>query len=127
VLATGNFIAALRPPAYDDPAMISGYDSRAYLTNFDSHRTGNLFTDVLVIGSGVAGARAALEAARFGQVILICKADFDESATRYAQGGIAVATRDDQASIRLILGHRGSWPTKGGGRDIITTARTPKN
>src|ERR1043166_3955185 len=81
--------------------MISGYDSRRYLTNFDSHRTGNLFTDVLVIGSGVAGARAAIEAARFGEVILVCKAGFDESATSYAQGGIAVAVRNDPESIRL--------------------------
>ncbi len=81
--------------------MTPGYDSRAYLTNFDSHRTGNLFTDVLVIGSGVAGARAALEAARFGQVILVCKADFNESATNYAQGGIAVAHRGDAESIQL--------------------------
>ena len=101
VPAPRDFIATTCPAVYDAPAMTSGYDSRRYLTNFDSHRTGNLFTDVLVIGSGVAGARAALEAARFGQVILVCKADFDESATRYAQGGIAVATKDDQASIRL--------------------------
>lgn len=94
------FIAAADPHAYD-LVMISGFDSRRYLTNFDSHRTGNLFTDVLVVGSGVAGARAAIEAARFGQVILVCKADFDESATRYAQGGIAVANKGDEASIRL--------------------------
>lgn len=56
---------------------------------------------MLVIGSGVAGARAAMEAARFGQVTLLCKADFEESATHYAQGGIAVATKGDESSIRL--------------------------
>lgn len=81
--------------------MTSSYDSRRYLTNFDSHRTGNLFTDVLVVGSGVAGARAAMEAAQHGEVILICKADFDDSATSYAQGGIAVAIKDDIESKRL--------------------------
>jgi L-aspartate oxidase len=95
-----DFIAAVHSPAYDF-LMTSGFDSRRYLTNFDSHRTGNLFTDVLVVGSGVAGARAAIEAARFGQVVLVCKADFEESATRYAQGGIAVANKGDEASIRL--------------------------
>lgn len=81
--------------------MTSVYDSRRYLTNFDSHRTGNLFTDVLVIGSGVAGARAAIEAACFGEVILVCKAAYDESATSLAQGGIAVALRDDAESMHL--------------------------
>lgn len=81
--------------------MTSGYDSRRYLTNFDSQRTGNFFTDVLVVGSGVAGARAALEAARYGRVVMLCKSDYEESATSYAQGGIAVANRNDQASIGL--------------------------
>jgi L-aspartate oxidase len=77
------------------------YDTRRYLTNFDSHRTGNLFTDVLVIGSGVAGARSAVEAAQYGQVVLLCKGDFDESATRHAQGGIAVAKKGDSNDVRV--------------------------
>lgn len=69
-------------------------DTRRYLTNFDSRRISHILTDVLVIGSGVAGMRAAIEAARFGEVVLLCKDEFGESATRYAQGGIAAA-RDD--------------------------------
>ncbi len=72
-------------------AMPTLFDTRRYLTNFDSTRTGHILTDVLVIGSGVAGARAAIEAARFGTVTLLCKDEFNESATRHAQGGIAVA------------------------------------
>ena len=71
--------------------MTSPFDSRRYLTDFDSARTGNIITDGLVIGSGVAGARAAIEAAQHGQVILLAKGSFDESATQYAQGGIAAA------------------------------------
>lgn len=67
------------------------YDSRRYLTDFDTTRAGNVFTDVLVIGSGVAGASAALEAAESGPVIILTKDTFLESATRYAQGGIASA------------------------------------
>lgn len=73
--------------------MPTQYDSRRYLTDFDAARSGHVLTDVLVIGSGVAGARAAIEASRFGTVVLLCKAAFADSATRYAQGGIAVAGR----------------------------------
>jgi L-aspartate oxidase len=76
--------------------MTTLYDSRRYLTNFDSVRTGNILTDVLVIGSGIAGMRAAIEAARYGEVILITKGSPEESATTYAQGGIAsVMSADD--------------------------------
>ncbi len=43
--------------------MASLFDTRRYLTDFDSTRTGHVLTDTLVIGSGVAGARAAIEGA----------------------------------------------------------------
>ncbi len=66
------------------------FDTRRYLTDFDPASTGNIFTDVLVIGSGVAGARAAIEAARTASVTLITKSEFKESCTHHAQGGIAV-------------------------------------
>ncbi len=71
--------------------MSSLYDTRRYLTDFDSKRMGHVVTDVLVIGSGVAGARAAIEASRYGLVTLLCKGAFDDSATSHAQGGIAAA------------------------------------
>ncbi len=71
--------------------MASLFDTRRYLTDFDSTRTGNLFTDVLIIGSGLAGSRAAIEAARHASVTLITKDRFDRSASFYAQGGIAAA------------------------------------
>ena len=50
-----------------------------------------LFTDFLVIGSGVAGQRAALSLAEVGQVTVLSKAHPRESNTGYAQGGIAAA------------------------------------
>ncbi len=82
--------------------MPTAFDTRRYLTNFDSARTGHLLTDVLVVGSGVAGCRAGIEAARFGDVILISKAALDESVTRYAQGGIASAMSEDDSVGRHL-------------------------
>ena len=46
-------------------------------------------TDYIVIGSGIAGLVFALEAAKTGTVTLITKREMHESATYYAQGGIA--------------------------------------
>ena len=45
--------------------------------------------DFLVIGSGVAGLRAAISLAEAGDAVLLTKADPRESNTGYAQGGIA--------------------------------------
>jgi L-aspartate oxidase len=51
--------------------------------------------DFLVIGAGVAGLRAAIEAAKSGTVLVIAKDSLRESSSEYAQGGIAVALSDD--------------------------------
>jgi len=48
-------------------------------------------TDFLVIGSGIAGLRAAADLALAGDVLILTKADPTESNTGYAQGGIAAA------------------------------------
>ena len=53
------------------------------------------FTDFLVIGSGVAGLRAAIELSNYGAVTVITKDVPQESSTEYAQGGIAVALSDE--------------------------------
>src|SRR5262245_48977957 len=45
--------------------------------------------DYLVIGSGLAGANAALELAAHGQVLMVTKRQPGDSATAWAQGGIA--------------------------------------
>ena len=52
---------------------------------------------VAVVGSGIAGLVAALEAAKEHDVLLISKADLGESNTHYAQGGIAAVTSDDDS------------------------------
>ena len=53
--------------------------------------------DFLVIGSGIAGLRAAISLAERGDVVILTKADPRESNTGYAQGGIAAAVGDDDS------------------------------
>jgi L-aspartate oxidase len=52
-------------------------------------------TDYIVIGSGIAGLRAAIELAATGEVLVLSKSTLTESATQYAQGGIAAALSDE--------------------------------
>lgn len=49
----------------------------------------SLQTDILVIGSGIAGLSAALKLAANFSVTLLAKASLNEGSTNYAQGGIA--------------------------------------
>ncbi len=69
---------------------------RRYLVDVDTVSTQQIFTDVLVIGAGIAGLFSALEAAKTSNVTLISKDKLEMSNTWYAQGGIAsVLNRDD--------------------------------
>ena len=59
-------------------------------------------TDFVVVGAGIAGLRAAIELAAAGRVLVLAKNELTESATQYAQGGIAVALSDeDEISLHL--------------------------
>jgi L-aspartate oxidase len=58
--------------------------------------------DFLVLGSGIAGLRAALSLARRGEVLVVTKDQPTESNTGYAQGGVAVAmAADDETGLHL--------------------------
>jgi len=72
-------------------------ESRRYLVNIDSRGTHQLFTDCLVVGAGIAGLRAAIEAGQHCSVILVCKGSLQDSNTWKAQGGIASVLRDDDS------------------------------
>jgi L-aspartate oxidase len=53
--------------------------------------------DFLIIGSGIAGLRAAVELAGAGTVLILTKAEPREGNTGYAQGGIAAAVAPDDS------------------------------
>ena len=60
--------------------------------------------DLLVLGSGVAGLSAAVRAAAEGlRVGVLTKAELRESATRWAQGGVAAVLGGDEDSTDLHL------------------------
>ncbi len=53
--------------------------------------------DFLIVGSGIAGLRAATDLARHGRVTILTKGNPEESNTGYAQGGIAAAVGADDS------------------------------
>src|ERR1700751_5004001 len=60
-----------------------------YLVRFSPKHTPHFFTDVLVIGAGIAGLRAALEVPPGLDVLVVTKDAIQQSNSSYAQGGIA--------------------------------------
>ncbi|MDR1923618.1 MAG: L-aspartate oxidase [Planctomycetaceae bacterium] len=60
-----------------------------YLVPFHPKRHPHFFTDVLIIGGGLAGFRAALAVDPKLQVLLICKNGLENSNSVHAQGGVA--------------------------------------
>ncbi|MDO8964266.1 MAG: L-aspartate oxidase [Coriobacteriia bacterium] len=77
--------------------------SRRYLLGFDTDTLTTLRSDVLVIGSGIAGLTAALGAAASGRTVhIVTKARISETNTWYAQGGVAGAVGEaDSVDLHL--------------------------
>lgn len=79
------------------------FESRRYLIPFRTGLLPQIFCDTLVLGSGVAGLRSAIGAARNGQVIVCAKDELNLTNTAWAQGGVAAvlpAGAQEQDDIR---------------------------
>ncbi|GAA4457201.1 L-aspartate oxidase [Novipirellula rosea] len=74
-----------------------------YLMPFDTRRSLHRFTDVLIIGGGLAGLRAANAVESNRSVLVVTKDKLRESNSNYAQGGIAgVVDPDDRFEDHVI-------------------------
>lgn len=56
-------------------------------------------THTLVLGSGLAGLYAALRAAEAGAVTIVTRAALRDSASYWAQGGVAAAVGQDDTAV----------------------------
>lgn len=82
-------------------------------------------TDVLVVGSGVAGCAAALAAARKGaDVLVVTKATRpDQTTSHWAQGGIATARSDPEAFKQDVLAASADTADPGAVDVLVENAR----
>ncbi|WP_036720430.1 L-aspartate oxidase [Paenibacillus sp. JCM 10914] len=71
----------------------------SYLIDFELSDLPVVETDVIVIGSGIAGLYTAILASEHQRVLLITKKSLLDSNTRYAQGGIAAVTAEDDSPL----------------------------
>src|ERR1700727_3019705 len=90
--------------------MFEAITHRRYLIPCKAARLPQQFADVLVLGGGVAGLRAAIAAAEAGaDVLVLTKDTIDQSNTWYAQGGIAAVLQpldsiDSHVKDTLVCG-----------------------
>lgn len=70
-------------PAFSTPALLSPFPTDAPMHD----------SDLLILGSGIAGLTAALKAAEHMDVAVLSKGELSDGASGVAQGGIAVALR----------------------------------
>lgn len=68
-----------------------------YLIDFNLSQLSRLKTDILIVGSGIAGLTSGLTASDYGKVLIITKGQVDENASSNAQGGVAVTLRREDS------------------------------
>ncbi|MGI5831880.1 MAG: L-aspartate oxidase [Thermoguttaceae bacterium] len=71
------------------PALRKDFSLTRYLIPFHAKRQPHFFTDVLIIGGGLAGIRAALAVDPSLRVLVVCKDGLTNSNSVKAQGGVA--------------------------------------
>ncbi len=76
-------------PIPDRTQRLTGPKTPRYLVDFHPKSLPHFFTDVLIIGGGLAGLRAANELSDDVHAIVVTKDKLQESNSNYAQGGIA--------------------------------------
>ncbi|MBL0385383.1 L-aspartate oxidase [Tumebacillus sp. ITR2] len=62
-----------------------------FIANFTPEQATVHDTEVIVVGTGIAGLYTALKIAEYADVVILCKKGLTESNTNRAQGGIAAA------------------------------------
>lgn len=82
-------VSELTRPLLEPLSKFAPEHPRRYLAGFDPQDLPNHFADVLVIGGGLAGMRAAIGIPSKYRVLILTKQDVQESNSSYAQGGIA--------------------------------------
>ncbi|MCP5004677.1 MAG: L-aspartate oxidase [Planctomycetes bacterium] len=73
-----------------------------YLVSFDSKKLKQIYTDTLIIGSGVGGLSTAIHSAKGGKVLIVSKAKINDNCTEYAQGGIAARLSSEDSFEKHI-------------------------
>ncbi|MEK6239271.1 MAG: FAD-binding protein, partial [Planctomycetales bacterium] len=68
---------------------MSSSDEPRYLVPFHPKQVSHYFTDVLIIGGGLAGLRAAMEVDPSLSALIVAKEGILQSNSNFAQGGIA--------------------------------------
>ncbi len=79
------------------PLELAGPEVPRYLVHMSPLHLPSLTTDVLVVGGGVAGLSAAIAAGERRRVLVVLKGGRSETATNWAQGGMAAVLGDDDS------------------------------
>lgn len=74
-----------------------------YLLDYSNIKFEKIYTDFLIIGTGIAGLYSAIHAHPYGKVMLVTKEKLEDSSTEHAQGGIAAVFDEEEDSTDLHL------------------------